>query len=689
MKNIYILFILILCLASYSTIKAEDIDIIKGNFSSGKNITLLKTFTASKGDIIDINLNVDHKRRGLNIYIKQHPGNFVIFDFEDKQTLNKNFIVPSDAIYEIYYGGEKVDFNLNIVNHTNIPNGPKLGDVVYVCIPDTSFASGYVDTKIGENYKLTPYKEKVMFSTTIENEQICTRDFFTGVDMMRLSIPGDKKDAYREQKLLSYTINLTCQSPTLYSKMQNAVKSSAEALPDYKDIIGGVSSKGIKKMNPKNKYDVVTDINKEQEKLDNIKEVISLSGEAANVASEGTSAENIASTVAFLMDGDEVTHTAINKGLDIIGAPREVSAIVDKVYEFPGTTELVQNAIDNLAPTINGSAWIDIKQQHLKSKPYYEFPEKAFYIKSALNFTENKGYLDVPGSPTAAENGLNLKAWNMTSGADRLFKVVPSRKYEGYYYIQSELPGAKPVVLDHKGGSFNLQKYGNDIHLWQKHNGTSQMFRFEHLGGGKFRIYNYNGYLLCFSGRKVDNGTQLEIWEDETVGGFNEWYLIDPTTKQPFIPQNTAGNSEVYEDVRTISAKGSTINKTVTLAKEDAPLNTDLSHVDLNVLIKKNGVECTAKLIIDAKYRVTDYTDVIRYKKLSDPVMTKDFWSAYKINYHYDIMFASQAKDHYKKISKKEYYNYNKPKSEIVDKGNLEQIERLKQYDILTTTTKQ
>ena len=136
--------------------------------------------------------------------------------------------------------------------------------------------------------------------------------------------------------------------------MQNVVKSSAEALPDYKDIVGGVSSKGIKKMNSKNKYDVVTDINKEQEKLDNVKEVISLSGEAANVASEGTSAENIASTVAFLMDGDEVTHTAINKGLDIIGAPGEVSAIVDKVYEFPGTTELVQNAIDNLAPTING-----------------------------------------------------------------------------------------------------------------------------------------------------------------------------------------------------------------------------------------------------------------------------------------------------------------------------------------------
>ncbi len=687
MKNLYIILILF-CFIFKTNATAEDITVVQGNFSSDKNTSLLKTFTVSQGDIIDINLQVDHKRRGLNVWIKQHPGNLIVLDYEDKQILNKTIIAPCNAIYEVFYGGSNVDFTMNIVNHTKSNTHSSIADIVYVCIPDTNYASGYVNKKIGENYTLEPFKEKVMFSTSIENEQICTRDFITGVDMMRLSIPGDSKDEYREQKLLSYSINLTCQSPTLYSKMQNAIKSSAEALPDYKDIIGGISNKGVKKMNKNNKYKVVDNIDKEQEKLDNIKESISLGGDAAGILGDGTYAENAISTTVFIMDGNEVTHTAINKGLDIIGAPKEVSAIVDKVYEFPGTTELVQNAIDNISPTINGSAWIDVKQQQLKSKPFYEFPDKSFYIKSAKDFTENKGYIDVPGDPKQTENGLKLKVYSLTPGADRVFKIVASKNYEGYYYIQSELPGTNPVVIDHVGGSFNLQKLGNDLHLWEKHNGTSQMFRFEHIGGGKFRIYNYNGYLMCLTNRKTDNGTVVQIWEKEETGGFNEWYLIDPTTKQPFIPNTVIGDAPVYEDIRTISAKGSTIYKKVTLAKDDSSINPNLDHIDLNVLIKKNGPECKAKLIIDAKYRITDYTDVVRYRKTSDSVITTDFWTAYKINYRYDIFFKDQIEDYYKIISKNEYYSNKKPQFEVLDETNLEQVERLKQYKILTTPEK-
>lgn len=684
MRLLNYIFFTVILLLPVSSVLATDKNIIDGLFESRNNTKRFDAFAVSKGDVIEITVQVNHKRRGLNIWMVQHPGNITVLDYEEFHNGTKTIVAPADAIYELCYGGSRVDFNLQVVQHTNQAAGSNRGDIVYVCMPDTLHVNGYVDKKIGENYAYVPYKEKAVLSTSFETEQITNRDFFTGVDIMKYSIPGDIKDEYREQKLLSYTVSLTCQSPTSYEKMKNVIKSGAEAVPDYKDFVGGVKNKNkTKKMDYDKKYELTDNLGKEQEKWDNIQESISLGQEVIEVMNEKEGEDNL-SGMAYIMDTDGMKQMAVHKGLDMIGAPEKVGVIYDKVQNFPGTTELLQMGIDKYAPSVQGKALINVKEKYLQTMPYYDFGEKTFWIQSAMNYgANNGGFWDVPGSPSKGEKGLEIKCWDIDDGIDRKFKMVPSQEHKGYFMIVSALPGTT-CALDNSGGKVNMDKNQNNIHLWEKHGGESQLFRFKHLGGGKFRIYNYDGYAVCLEGRKNQNGTNIHIWEDHE-GAWMDWYLIDPLSKQKFIPEKEAGTANMYRDVRRISKSGGAINETVIMAHEDDPLIPARENVDIKVLVNKDGLEATAKLIIDARYRITDYTDIIKYKKDETPVYTKDFWAAYKIKYNYAIMFEDQVKDYYRLISAADYYNPKRPVEEEKINGDYEQSKRLRQYKLLTT----
>lgn len=228
-NKFHYLFLISMLISTVCFAQTQTVQIISGKFTSNKDHNLLRTFSASKGDVIDINILSLHKKRGVGIFVVQHPGNMTVLELEEAINTTKQIIAPADVVYQVYHGGERVDFEIKITNNTTKPSGPGRGEIVYVRIPDTLHVSGYVDKPIGENYKLTPYKEKVILNQVITTEPIANRDFITGVDIMNLYVPGDNKDDYREQKLLSVNASLVVDAPSSYHAISGVVKAGMDA----------------------------------------------------------------------------------------------------------------------------------------------------------------------------------------------------------------------------------------------------------------------------------------------------------------------------------------------------------------------------------------------------------------------------------------------------------------------------
>jgi len=664
MNNIVKTIILVLFSIGASSALAKEVTVVSGNFTAKKRTAELKTFAVSKGDVLEIKLTVDHKRRGLDIWMKQHPGDVFVLDYDKFRAGSKKIVAPADAIYQIFYGGARVDFNIEVINHTNKPNGPGRGDITYVCMPDTVYSSGYADVEIGESYTLSPYKEKVVLGTTINSEMVCNRDFFTGVDYVHLQIPGDVKDEYREQKLLGYSVSLTCQSPEVYREMMGLVTSGIDAFVKTPSF-GLKKKKQPKKMNQNNRYEFTDDLQKESNKWETATELLEIAQEAADTLAPKSSTAEGLETAAFLMDTDGMKQLALEKGLKAAGAPEEMMAIMNAVDEIPSAADLLNDGLAKYGPKVKGSAHLNISEFVEVEKSVVELPQKEFWIQSAMNYGQNTGGCwDVPGHPTQAQKNLDIKCWSIDDGVDRKFKIVPSQKYPDCFEIHSALPGQPASVVDNRGGKGNMRNNGNDIHLWEHHGDKSQAFRFKHLGGGKFKIYNYDGHLICLKGKKNSNGTNIHIWHDHD-GAFTEWYLVDPITKTAFVPGEITKKVKVIEPVSVVDKKGGAINETITLANADDALNTSLPYKDLFFNIHANGGEAKAKLIVEAKYRITDYTDVIKYKRTTQPVNTSVFWTNYTVKYNYGIMFKDQVRDYYKVISKSEYNKPDRPTEEV------------------------
>ncbi|MEN8122325.1 MAG: hypothetical protein ABFS35_18410, partial [Bacteroidota bacterium] len=252
-RKITYIAIMLMLLTGIANAQGQPVTVVSGKYTSEKRASQLKTFTVSKGDVIEFNITTLHKKRGLNIWVKQNPGGMLVLDFEELKSSTKQIVAPADAIYQVFFGGTKLDFNIEIIKHTNNPNGPGRGDIVYVRIPDTLHASSYVNTPIGENYTLSPYTEKVLLSTKQQPEQIISRDFITGVDYLEVEIPGNTKDDYREQKLLSYSVTLTCGELSMYNAMMGVVDAGVDLALDK--ISGKVKDKmKTKKGTPEHQY---------------------------------------------------------------------------------------------------------------------------------------------------------------------------------------------------------------------------------------------------------------------------------------------------------------------------------------------------------------------------------------------------------------------------------------------------
>ncbi len=679
MKYFLLLIAFVACL---NTTHAEEVSIVDKKLRSNSHLSTLGHFEVSKGDRINISIVVDHKRRGIDFKVYQYPGKVCVLDLSEINAGNYTIDAPADAIYACFYGNESCEFNLKMNKITDKPNGPKRGGFKFVRKPDTLHVSSNVDRLVGSSYSLSPYKDTVAVSTTVMSEQVCSRDFFTGVDIIDLPIQGDKKDAYRSQKLLSYNVSLIVQSPGVYDVMTDVVKAGIdEFTPGWTDFCK-VMPKKLGGNSGANKAEFVDDLSKKAARNDEIASGLIELG-------QDITAEELGNTdfadVAYLADTDGMTKLAMNKGLEVAGAANEVSSIVNTIMEIPSPGDMINDQIDKLRPKIKGQAILNLYARANYSTNFVTIPDKEFIVQSAKEYGKSSlGALDVPGSPTVGEKGLDIKVWELDNNKkDRFFKFKPSNNHKGYHNILSCLPG-KTIAFDNKGGPNNMMKNGNNIHFWEKYDGESQAFYLHHMGDGKFKIYNYDGYIVCLNGRESKNGSNVHIWAPHG-GDFTEWYLVDPLTKQKWVP--TASNIKVVNakrNILTMAEKGGVISQTVNFSKKTDPLYVNDSIVDLTIQVKKAALESPAKLLVEAKYMITDYTDVIKYKKDSQDQYCKDFLTAYKIAYDYDIIFNDMMKGQYDAVGEAYYYKANRAKYEISKKEDANQQLRLSKYNRIT-----
>ncbi|MDX9771177.1 MAG: FISUMP domain-containing protein [Tenuifilaceae bacterium] len=188
---------------------------------------------------------------------------------------------------------------------------------------------------------------------------------------------------------------------------------------------------------------------------------------------------------------------------------------------------------------------------NVKAQKATEMPTgKKFYIQSAMNYGKNNGgYWDLPGvyQPSRAINkGANIQVWNLDAHHDRQFTLVKSN-LKGYYEIQVGYTTNSRVDIQGAG-----RANGTSVKIWDINGQNNQKFLFQHLGNGRFKIYDRNSNKpICLAGRKNANGTNVHIWDDHN-GPWMEWYLIDVKTKKPFDPNKgvKSGQKGTFTDKR-------------------------------------------------------------------------------------------------------------------------------------------
>lgn len=653
MSKIYYIIIFLLTANILSAV--EPVKILSGSYQGSKAMIKFEPFAVAEGDVVEIKLSVQHKRRKQDIKIVQHPGGLIVLDYEEQQNGTYKIKASSDAIYQIFCGGEKAEFLLDVVRYTDKPN---VGEISYVRVADTIHASGYVNRSIGENYSITPTKEKVNVGTTIMSETVCQRDFFTGYDIIDLDIPLNEKGGYRDQKLLSCSFFLACDAPSVYGNMVGIIDAGMDAFIKVPDMGSGSS-----RSNFDDRFKETSNISTATSSVGTVSEVVSIGDELAQSLDPNSVEADLLNKTAFILDTDGLKDLAVNEALNAVGAPGEVASIYNTVNEIPGPTELLKDGVHELLPKVKGTAVMNVYE--VTSKVYNDIPsDRKFYIQAAVDYgRSSEGYWDMPS--TTAVEGLTIGIYKLDEGSDRRYIIKKNTHHSGYHTISSEL-GASSYALGSAPGS--EMKNGLQIALYRRGSGSEQAFKFKHLGNGRYKIYNKAGMILAKDG---SNGGKLHFWQDHEAE-HAVWHLLDVETGKTFYPGQSIDTEKLI-----MSEKGGVINKTL-------KFNSGEASKMIRIKILKNLFETKAKLLVDAKYQFDDYSDIIRYKKVSTPINTKDFWTSYVIAYDYRIMFKDKIDSRCEEVTKSYYYGKNRAIGETLEPGNIEQSERLRRYKVLT-----
>lgn len=172
---------------------------------------------------------------------------------------------------------------------------------------------------------------------------------------------------------------------------------------------------------------------------------------------------------------------------------------------------------------------------------------RKFYIQSALNHGKNnEGYWDIPGKPSDITKGSNIQVWSFDNNHDRKYTLIKSSE-DGYYEIK--IGNTQNSRIDISG---NKTANGTNVATWTRNGKSNQKFGFQHLGGGKYKIYERSsGKVLCLKGKSSANGSNVHIWSDNSDPS-SEWYVIDAETRKPILPSTFTNDVSANSSQSTV-----------------------------------------------------------------------------------------------------------------------------------------
>jgi len=101
-------------------------------------------------------------------------------------------------------------------------------------------------------------------------------------------------------------------------------------------------------------------------------------------------------------------------------------------------------------------------------------------------------------------------------------ELVSSSIANGDYYITSQLPGNRRVEIG--GGNKNN---GATTNIWDSANVTHQIFRFEKLSDGTYKIIpKHSGKPLEVRNSSINNGAEIAQWDWDANYNTKRWYVI-------------------------------------------------------------------------------------------------------------------------------------------------------------------
>ncbi len=178
---------------------------------------------------------------------------------------------------------------------------------------------------------------------------------------------------------------------------------------------------------------------------------------------------------------------------------------------------------------------------------------KSFLIQSAINYGKNNGGCwDIPGHPKSINKGSNIQVWDLDGDHDRQYTILATN-VKNYYEIRVGNTSNARVNVD--GGK---TADGTNVEVWDRDGKPKQLFRFQHLGNGRFKIFDRNNKVICLANRSSNNGSNVHIWGNHD-GAWMEWYLIDANTKKAFIPQPISKNPDFFINNKFFKYKSGTM----------------------------------------------------------------------------------------------------------------------------------
>ncbi|WP_462317551.1 hypothetical protein [Marinilabilia sp.] len=418
-RNILLVLMILMTVASST---AQTINVHNGSVASDKDYwSSLPLFTAYKGDKIKFTAEVEHKRKDVQLYVLQYPGELIVYANDAMESDNYEFTVPSNAIYGFWYrgAGENISLKVDRIHGPNAKETPLKWKMV--ADMDTIHNSGFRDVVIGKRIKYQPRVQRVKVRE-IETSEILSNTSYGltpgGKMVYPLEVPNSDNDNYRKKEIIGLSVTLTAGNSTYEALKGVVAKGLTAAASKAANSAAKAGAKKIIKQNPASNYDFVDNVFEYKDKLETTQELLELGVEANDALSENSTQESNGERLArgedvqaYVFQDDGFQAVNINKAKKEEGeesSEGELSISGLTGYDIPSIEDLADKAAGVITPKIVDKVTLELIDASAGGDTVFTKTDGFITKEIPLDGSEYKVYLLALTNPRQLKDAKNL-----------------------------------------------------------------------------------------------------------------------------------------------------------------------------------------------------------------------------------------------------------------------------------------